>query len=161
MKIKGITDEDFVNYKKPSMFIAFPHCSFKCDKDCNMQVCQNSTLANAPTIDVPIKSVVKRYMSNPISQAIVCGGLEPFDSFCDLSSLIAGFREYTNDDIVIYSGYNKNEIYLHKTYKNLFNRSYPNIIVKFGRYIPGRPQIFDAVLGVNLASDNQYAERIT
>ena len=31
MKIKGITDEDFVNYKYPSMFIATSICSFKCE----------------------------------------------------------------------------------------------------------------------------------
>lgn len=39
MKIKGIVFEDFLNYKKPSLFIIFPYCSFKCDKDCGLKVC--------------------------------------------------------------------------------------------------------------------------
>ena len=38
---------------------------------------------------------------------------------------------------------------------------FKNIIIKFGRYIPDRPSKFDEVLGVTLASDNQYAERIS
>ena len=32
MIIKGLIDEDFINYKKPSMVIEFPYCNFKCDK---------------------------------------------------------------------------------------------------------------------------------
>ena len=52
MKIKGIIDEDFINYKKPSMVIMCPSCTFKCDKENGAQVCQNSTLAAAPNIEV-------------------------------------------------------------------------------------------------------------
>lgn len=37
---------------------------------------------------------------------------------------------------------------------------YPNIIVKFGRYTPNQDGHYDDVLGVHLASNNQYAERI-
>ena len=37
--------------------------------------------------------------------------------------------------------------------------TYGNVIVKFGRYVPNQKHIFDEVLGVELASDNQYAER--
>jgi len=33
MKLKFLIDEDFVNYKEPSMFIGFPNCTFKCDID--------------------------------------------------------------------------------------------------------------------------------
>ena len=38
---------------------------------------------------------------------------------------------------------------------------YKNIIIKYGRYIPNQTPHRDEVLGVNLASDNQYAERIS
>ena len=38
---------------------------------------------------------------------------------------------------------------------------FSNIIIKFGRYIPGQKPHYDEILGVNLASDNQYAEVIT
>ena len=41
MFVKGIIDEDFVNYKKPVMYIAFPCCSFKCDKENGARYCQN------------------------------------------------------------------------------------------------------------------------
>ena len=41
MILKGLIDEDFVNYKKPAMVLEFPYCSFKCDKECGRQVCQN------------------------------------------------------------------------------------------------------------------------
>ena len=40
-------------------------------------------------------------------------------------------------------------------------KAFPNIIVKFGRYIPNHEKHFDEVLGIYLASDNQYAERIS
>ena len=36
-----------------------------------------------------------------------------------------------------------------------------NIIVKYGRYIPDQEKHYDEVLGVYLASNNQYAERIS
>ena len=66
MKIKGLIDEDFVNYKLPSMFIATSKCSFKCDAECGKAVCQNLPLATAPVIDVSCKELVNRYMSNNI-----------------------------------------------------------------------------------------------
>ena len=73
MIIKQLVDEDFVNYKKPSMFVGFPKCSFKCDKECGMQVCQNSTLALSQNINIDTNRLVERYLSNPITHAIVCG----------------------------------------------------------------------------------------
>ena len=84
------------------------------------------------------------------------GGLEPFDSWNELIDLIYHLRQKTNDDIVIYTGYNKNEI-LDKLERL---SQYENIIVKFGRYIPDQELHFDEVLGVKLASDNQYAKYI-
>ena len=84
MLIKGFKDEDFVNYKKPSMFIGFPYCTFKCDKECKKQVCQNSTLANSKGINISVNNLVDRYINNQITEAIVCGGLEPFDTYTEL-----------------------------------------------------------------------------
>ena len=37
-------------------------------------------------------------------------------------------------------------------------QEYGNIIIKYGRYIMGEELHYDEVLGVNLASSNQYAE---
>lgn len=158
MKIKGIRDEDFTQYKKPSMFIAFPNCDFKCEKDCGKKICQNSQLATSDSIEVTELSVVERYLKNPITQAIVIGGLEPFDSWMELMRLVSLFRTETQDDIVIYTGYKKREI---ENNMLRYLRAYRNIIVKFGRYVPDQQSHYDEVLGVSLASPNQYAERIS
>lgn len=157
MKIKGIISEDFVNYKKPSMTIEFPFCSFKCDKECGQQVCHNSKLALAPSQDFAIDLIVQMYLNNDITKAIVFQGLEPFDSKDDLYQLIKVFREYTNNDIVIYTGYTETELnYEIETLKRLFK----NIIIKFGRFIPNQSSHYDKILGVNLSSPNQYAKKI-
>lgn len=157
MKLKGLTDEDFVNYKKPSMFIAFPSCTFKCERECSECHCQNSSLANADTIEYPYYKIVDRYLANPITSAVVCGGLEPFDDFKDLHTLICELRACSDDDIVIYTGYNKAEVVEQIDLLSALK----NIIVKFGRYVPGQQPHADPILGVSLASDNQYAERIS
>ena len=157
--IKQLQDEDFDNYKKPGMFIGFPHCSFKCEKDCGIKCCQNSELFNSPNIQLYISTIVQRYVNNNITSAIVMGGLEPFDTEEDLINLIFELRKETNDDIIIYTGYNKEEIQYRESYKKIVN--FKNIIIKFGRFIPNQEKHFDQVLGVNLASDNQYAEKVS
>jgi hypothetical protein len=60
MLIKSFKDEDFVNYKKPSMFIITPTCSFKCDKENGCLMCQNSHLVHEPTHTVETDAMVKR-----------------------------------------------------------------------------------------------------
>jgi hypothetical protein len=157
MLIKGIIDEDFINYKKPCMVIEFPYCSFKCDKECGKQVCQNGALANSPNINIERMDLIDRYLKNDITQSIVMQGLEPFDSWGDLVSLIFLIRCYIDDDIVIYTGYNSDEL----TEKIEILKYFKNIIIKFGRYIPNQQMHYDDVLGVNLASQNQYAEKIS
>ena len=153
MEVKGLIAEDFVNYKKISMTIMFPHCTFKCGVEC----CQNSPLANSKTYDISIGETIKKYLNNPITEAVVMQGLEPLDSWSDLLLFIEKFREESQDDIVIYTGYNKEET------ANKINilKQYNNIIVKFGRFIPGHEKHYDENLGIWLASDNQYAERIS
>lgn len=141
------------------MVIGFPHCTFKCEKDCGMQgLCQNSALVNSPDIKVDVQDIIFRYMTNPLSQSIVCAGLEPFDSFQDLLVLIASIRSASiQDDIVIYTGYNKSEL----ENQLLVLSRFKNIVVKFGRFIPNQEKHYDEILGVYLASNNQYAERIS
>ena len=58
---------------------------------------------------------------------------------------------------MIYTGYYDYEI------KDQLNelKQYPNIIIKYGRYIPNQSPHYDEILGVKLVSDNQYAERIS
>ena len=158
MIIKNIIDEDFTNYKTCSMFIGFPTCTFKCEKECECKgMCQNMSLVNSPDINVSCQDVIKRYLDNPLTSAIVCGGLEPMDSFEDLLELIHELRLFYDDPVVIYTGYYKEEI------PNIIEqlKRYTNIIVKFGRFIPNQQKHYDEVLGVYLASDNQYAEMLS
>lgn len=163
MIIKGITDEDFVNYKIPSMYIATATCSFKCDRECGQKICQNSELIKAPDIDIGNDRILGRYLKNEITHAIVFGGLEPFDQLTDLMSFIKYAREMgCDDDIVIYTGYTRDEIW-DAIFPYLAPKGFllDNIVIKWGRYIPNQEPHFDDILGVNLASDNQYAERIS
>ena len=156
MLIKGIIDCDFVNYKKPCMVIEFPFCNFKCDKEYGQKICQNSHLANCPNYDIPYSNITNFYLTNTITQAICYQGLDPMDSAEDTIQLTKLFRDYTNDPIIIWTGYNENEIeYLVQILKH-----YKNIIIKFGRYIPNQPSHYDEVLGIKLASPNQYAKKI-
>jgi len=152
MKIKYLVDEDIANYKQTSMFIGFPHCSFKCDHECGSPVCQNSKLAQDPTIEITVNEIVSRYINNPLTSAIVIGGLEPFDDWNDLLELMRTFRQYTNDEIIIYTGYYPDEIQQYIPYiKNI-----QNVLIKYGRFIPNQFTRYDELLGVNLASDNQF-----
>lgn len=160
MKIKGLKDEDFVNYKKPSMFISAAICDWKCciEQNLDISVCQNSELAKADTIDYPIEKIFERYITNPITSAVVIGGLEPFLQFVDIFTLVKHFRSNEcNDDFVICTGYYPYEIDREISQLKYF----PNVIVKYGRFIPNGNKHFDEVLGINLISNNQYAERIS
>lgn len=158
MKIKGIVDIDIVNYKKPSLYIAMPYCTFKCNKDCGEQVCQNQALADEKLIDISPENILSGYYyPSSITSAIVFGGLEPFDSFPEILDFIKVFRKESQDDIVIYTGYNENEIF--DKVKQL--KKIPNIIIKYGRFLPNHSPIYDEVLGVKLASKNQYAVKIS
>ena len=160
IKIRGLVDEDFVNYKKPAMFIAFPYCTFKCDKECGYSVCQNSSLVtNSEIINIDEQIIIDRYIKNPITHSIVISGLEPFDSFNQLLLFIEEFRKVSDDDIVIYTGYTEREVYDLIYLSPLLK--YKNIIIKFGRYIPNSENKYDEILGVTLASQNQYAKRVT
>ena len=156
MKLKGMIDYDICNYKEPSMFLIFPYCTFKCDKENGSQICQNSALAHEPEAEIRNIDVVQRYLNNSLTHAIVCGGLEPLDSWEELWSFICVFRAFSKDPIVIYTGYKEEEVQDKIGFLSQVN----NIIVKFGRFIPNSPHIFDTVLGVELASNNQYAKYI-
>ena len=161
MRVKGIVAEDFINYKLPSMFIITCQCDFKCYRELGLPEsdCPNAFLLNTPDICMSIEDIYKMYESNDISKAIVIGGLEPFMQFAELEDLIWYFRSHNeNCDIVIYTGYNKDEI---APEISVLRRDFKNIIIKFGRYIPNSSPRYDDILGVTLASDNQYAEKIS
>lgn len=160
MQLKGITTEDFVNYKLPSMFLVSCYCDFKCCVEAGLDigVCQNAPLVRSSQKEVQDRVIYDRFVKNDITKAVVIGGMEPFMQFDEIMSLIRMFRENgCQSDFVIYTGYYPDEI------KDKIEtlKSFQNIVIKFGRYIPNRPSRYDDVLGVTLASDNQYAERIS
>ena len=154
MLVKNIVEEDFVNYKLPSMFIATCFCDWKCcrEQNLNISVCQNSDIAKQPNINISDREIFERYISNPITKAIVIGGLEPFKQFDEVYKLIKYFRNNNcNDTFVIYTGYDKFEI-LSQIEKL---KEFTNIILKTGRYKPNNEPHYDEILGINLVSDNQ------
>lgn len=160
MLLKGIVDEDFVQYKKPSMFIATSKCDWKCCNEigADTSICQNEPIARQKNISISAGEIYRRYTSNDISKAITFGGLEPFLQFEEMLEVIKTVRENNClDDIVIYTGYYKDEI------KNKIDilKNYKNIIIKFGRFIPNSKSRFDNIIGVTLASENQYAEKVS
>ena len=141
------------------MVLEFPYCSFKCDKESGTQICQNRALSNERVQDINCYTLCERYINNPITSAVVMQGLEPMDSFDDVLCFIGYLRGdfRCSDDVVIYTGYNENEI----ADKLSKLKQYDNIIVKFGRFVPNDESTFDSVLEVNLASKNQYAKQIS
>ncbi len=161
MRVKTIVEEDFTNYKIPSMFIGTISCGGKCCSEAGipLSVCQNDGWRSGAPIEVNDFDLCKRYTDNKLTGAIVFGGLEPFEQFEEVEEFIHALRLVyaCQDDVVIYTGYNPEEI--EEQVKVL--SSYKNIVIKFGRYIPNRDSVYDDVLGVTLASDNQFAERIS
>lgn len=161
MKIKTIVDEDFVNYKEPVMYIGTAYCDGKCCREWGMplSVCQNDGWRASATVDIDDHAIVRRYLSNPITKAVCFAGLEPFEQFDEMYRLIHLLRHdyHCSDTVVIYTGYNPDEVA--DGVQKL--RTFENIVIKFGRYQPGFTPHYDDVLGVKLASDNQFALQIS
>ena len=159
MRVKTIEYENFNNYKEPSMFIGTISCHWKCciEAGISCSVCQNHEWINSPIMIIDDMKIINRYMSNMYTNAIVFGGLEPFEQFEEIYNFIETFREYSMDTVVIYTGYDKREIldYVHRL------QNFRNIIIKFGRYIPNSTPIYDELLGVTLISNNQHAIKIS
>ena len=164
--LRGCIFEDFVNYKKCCMTLIMPYCDFKCNKDCGKTICHNVDLIDQPIIEVDMNKLIEDYIHNPITHAVCFQGLEPFYSNSNYNGtmyvldFINTLRvQYGNtDDVIVYTGYTENEC----KSKGIINllKDYKNLIIKFGRYREGDQPHLDDLLGVKLASNNQYAKRI-
>ena len=157
MKIRGYIDTVFQDYKKISSMICTPYCDWKCCKECGEDICQNLPLVQQPVVNIDNNVLIKRYIENSLSSALIIAGLEPFDNFEDLLSFIKDFRQQSQDEIIIFTGFYEYEIA--EQLERL--KKYSKIIVKFGRFIPNDEKIFDEILGIELASKNQYAKIIS
>ena len=160
MKLKGIVAEDFVNYRLPSLFLASTSCDWKCclESGADISMCQNAPMATTPVIEISDEDIYAAFKGNNITKAVVIGGLEPLLQFDEVEALISYFREQGEYcDFVIYTGYYPEEI----NDKIAVLSSRKNIVVKFGRFIPNSTPVYDDILGVTLASPNQYAMRIS
>ena len=170
MKIKGEIDvvvlidvktDNITDYKKTSLLLVFPYCSNKC-KNCQNILLQNCTT----TLSVKPSDVLDLYQNLKTHNAIVMAGLEPFDSFDDVLSILSELNHLNkNTDIVIYTGYTKEEYKkqfesdLIKEYKSAVERNPGidfNLLVKVGRYDEEyKHSWYSEALGVNLATTNQ------
>jgi len=157
MEIKGMF-ETLTDYKKTSLIILTKICDFKCENEglCKKCTCQNSELTNLKTINISNKSIIELFKNNFLVDTIIFGGLEPFLQFEEVYEFIKEFRKQFQDDIVIYTGYYPEEI--KEQIQEL--KEFTNIIIKFGRYIQDSKPIYSEVLGITLASENQFAKRI-
>ena len=161
MRVKTVVDEDFTNYKKASMFVGTISCGGKCCTEAGLplSVCQNDGWRSCAPIVISDRQLCQRYLGNPMTKAVVFGGLEPMEQFGELIRFLFMLRRVfgCSDDVVIYTGYDKAEI--QEQVERL--KEYENIIIKFGRYRPNESAHLDETLGVCLASDNQYAGKIS
>lgn len=114
MRVKTVVDEDFTNYKKPAMFIGTISCGGKCciEAGIPLSVCQNDGWRSCAPITIDDNELCHRYLTNPLTKAVVFGGLEPMEQFEELLTFLDLFRDTYDceDDVVIYTGYYPEEI---------------------------------------------------
>ena len=163
MRVRKLLTERFQDYKVPSMYLAACFCDWKCCPD-KPYVCQNNPVANLPVTDIPDDEILDTYLADPITEAIVIAGLEPLLQVHEVCNLIRrAVRRGIKTTFVIYTGYTKDEVRCISFFDDLKDTGYRKnvqVIIKYGRYVPDQQPHFDEVLGVELASDNQYAEII-
>lgn len=160
-KCFGIIPQDFVNTSSCTFTIESGiSCTFKCNKESHCNICQNFALNKQEPIETTVNRLIDLYISQDLSHSITFQGLEPLDNLKQLLWFIYYFRQIREDPIYIWTGYEKDEcedlIYLIKE-----KMHWENIIIKFGRFKPNEPHHIDPILGVELASTNQYAEKIS
>lgn len=159
MLIKGITDEVFSDYSKISMLIAVPKCTTRCWERLNLSptICQNHHLHKEPNLNISNKDIIDKYIKNPLTKAVVFGGMDSWDSLDEVIEFIKEFRQVSEDDCVLYTG--KELDIIEKDFDRL--KEFKNIYVKYGHYNPTLEPIVDDLTGVKLASSNQKFVKIS
>lgn len=156
-----VKTDNITDYKKTSLFLVFPYCSGKCGEEC-----QNKHLRKLSAKEIYNDNIIQLYKNLSTHEAVVCGGLEPWDSFDELLTLVTDFAKATKDkkvDFVIYTGYDvlteKKEEFqklCNVWEENIDLSSISELIIKQGRYdISKKEPWFSYTLGVELATSNQ------
>lgn len=155
-----VKSDNITDYIKTSLLLVFPYCSGKC------KGCQNYELqkkGDSLKKQFKIDSIISYYDSLTTHEAIVCAGLEPFDSFNDLYLLVENLfsDENRNIDFVIYTGYYKEEIEnLVNNMIKLLKDNNKSLIIKYGRYDETDIKEWKSnILGVKISTKNQYIEK--
>lgn len=163
MRVRKLLTERFQDYKFPCMYISACWCDWKCCPD-HPDICQNSPVARMPIKDIPDDEILDLYESDPITQAIVIAGLEPLIQANEVIGLIRRAVERNiRTTFIIYTGYTADEAQAAGFHDMLCTTGFGsgvNVVIKYGRFIPGRQPHLDSLLGVELVSDNQYARQI-
>lgn len=163
MRVRKLLTERYQDYRLPCMYLAACFCDWKCCPD-TPYVCQNHPVAQMPVTDIPDDEILDRYEENPITEAIVIAGLEPLLQVREVVNLIRCASERgIRTTFVIYTGYTKKEVRFIGFFDALKAAGIGDgigVIMKYGRYVQDQQPHFDEVLGVELASGNQYAEKI-
>lgn len=152
-----VKTDDTTDYKDTSLLLVFPTCKGKCEG------CQNWRLFNTESKKYSLKSIIDLYKNMETHKAIVCAGLEPFDSFIELKVLFEEILKLNKiTDFIIYTGYEKEEISflvdeLLKIFKKNSTYSENKLIIKYGRYDKNKSEKwYSDSLDVDLATNNQY-----
>lgn len=161
MRIKTIVDESFTEYREPVMYIGSISCDGKCciEAGIPLSVCHNDGWRKNAILTMVDDDIIARYLKNNLTKAICFAGLEPFEQFEEVLDFVSRLRNEHRclDPVIIYTGFDEDEVEVEVEALQAFK----NIVIKFGRYIPGQESHYDEVLGVHLASDNQYARIIS
>jgi len=159
IEVFDVNETDFINYKESTFMIySGISCTFKCDKENGTQICQNWGIRNNKRIKTSIEGLINKYLNQNISKSISFQGLEPLDNLFQLLCFIYRFRIKCDDPIIIWTGYTEEEC--DSLIQLIKSMNLKNIIIKFGRYIPGQKSHYDEILGIRLSSDNQYSKMI-
>lgn len=146
--------EVFQDYKKSALLFSTCYCDWKCchEAGVDIDICQNQKVSQQREVTLPFESILKK-VNQSFTDAVIFGGLEPILQADEVVQCIEYLRKHgVKKDIVVYTGYYLEEI----DPETLAYLALNDCILKCGRFIPDRKPKFDAVLGITLASDNQY-----
>ena len=159
IRVLDVNACDCVNNKDITFNIAAGvSCSFKCCPE-HPEICQNNPLCQQRVKHVFISKLVNQYVRQKLASSITIQGLEPLDNLIELLWFLWYLRKQTSDAVFVWTGYTEEEAeWFIKVIKDL---NLDNIFIKFGRFVLNGEPRFDDVLGVVLASSNQYCKKIS